>query len=271
MHKPKVRSKLRRFLGFHFYRIKKFIYWHFSKIHFAQKIKPQPLKYQIFSHQTLLRRQLKEVDLWMQENKIINLKIALQKLNGLILEPGEIFSYWRQIGHPTVKKGYVEGMLLREGRVISGVGGGLCQLSNLIYWMTLHTPLTILERWRHSYDVFPDASRTQPFGTGATCSYPNIDLQIKNSTSQHFQLWLNIDDTHLKGTWLSDKPINEKYQIIEKNNEIKMEWWGGYTRNNKIYRAVLNRAGEKMREEYITKNQAIMMYEPLLQTSMKKS
>ena len=49
-------------------------------------------------------------------------------------------------------------------------GGGLCQLSNLIYWMTLHTPLTITERYRHSYDVFPDSNRTQPFGSGEPAS-----------------------------------------------------------------------------------------------------
>ena len=50
------------------------------------------------------------------------------------------------------------------------LGGGLCQLSNLIYWMTLHTPLTITERYRHSYDVFPDSNRTQSFGSGEPAS-----------------------------------------------------------------------------------------------------
>ena len=63
----------------------------------------------------------------------------------------------------------MEGMILRNGRVASGVGGGLCQMTNLLYWMTLHTPLTVTERWRHGYDVFPDSNRTQPFGSGATC------------------------------------------------------------------------------------------------------
>ena len=72
------------------------------------------------------------------------------------------------------------GMVLHNGGFKPGVGGGLCQLSNLIYWMTLHTPLTVVERWRHSYDVFPDAERTQPFGSGATVAYNHIDLQIRN-------------------------------------------------------------------------------------------
>ena len=58
-------------------------------------------------------------------------------------------------------------MLLKNGTVQYGCGGGLCQLSNLIFWMTLHTPLEVKERHRHGYDVFPDSNRTQPFGSGA--------------------------------------------------------------------------------------------------------
>lgn len=48
--------------------------------------------------------------------------------------------------------------------------------------MTIHTPLTVVERWRHTYDVFPDNNRTQPFASGATCAYPALDLQIENRT-----------------------------------------------------------------------------------------
>ena len=57
-------------------------------------------------------------------------------------------------------------------------------MTNLIYWMTIHTELTIVERWRHGFDVFPDAGRTQPFASGATCAYNYIDLQIRNDTDQ---------------------------------------------------------------------------------------
>lgn len=204
--------------------------------------------------------------MWMQENKITNLKLALQKLDGLIIEPGQVFSYWRQIGNPSRRKGYVQGMLLRDGKVLAGTGGGLCQLSNLIYWMTLHTPLTVIERWRHSYDVFPDSRRTQPFGSGATCSYPNIDLQIKNNTQQTFQLHLTLNSTHLIGEWRSNKPIPYHYEIVEKDSEIKMEWWGGYTRNNKLYRKSFDSLrGVLKNEEFMTENHAIMMYEPLLE------
>lgn len=264
MKKPIHRSKIRIFVGRIYYTLKRYFYWHFSKVDFAKNFESY-LPIEIFSHKTILRRKLKNVDMWVQENKITNLQIATKQLNGLVLKPKQTFSYWRQIGEPTKNKGYVEGMVLHNGKIISGVGGGLCQLSNLLYWITLHTPLTVIERWRHCYDVFPDVKRDQPFGSGATCAYPNIDLQIKNNTSQKFQLSIEITDEYLIGKWLSDKPTSFKYKIFEKNHEFKDEWFGGYSRNNKIFRKVIdNHTNKEIGEEFITENHALMMYNPLL-------
>lgn len=160
-------------------------------------------------------------------------------------------------------------MILKNGNFLSGTGGGLCQLSNLLYWMTLHTPLVVIERWRHGYDVFPDSNRNQPFGSGATCAYPNIDLQVRNDSNQSFQLFLEIKDEYLVGKWLSDKSVEFRYEIFEKDQKIRSEWWGGYTRNNKIFRKIINkRTDEQMREELITENQALMMYEPFLENKI---
>ncbi len=265
MKKPIHRSKIRLLIGSLYFALKRHLYWHLSGTDFAQKFEKY-LPVEIFQHKTILRRPLKNIEMWMQENKIANLKIAIKKLDGLVIEPGQTFSYWRQIGKPTKQKGYLEGMILHRGTVMAGVGGGLCQLSNLMYWMTLHTPLTIIERWRHSYDVFPDTQRNQPFGSGATCSYPNIDLQIKNNTSQKFQLSLTITDEYLIGQWLSDKPTKYRYKIFEKNHEIKHEHFGGYSRNNQIFRTIMDKnTGKILGEEFIVENHALMMYDPLLE------
>lgn len=269
MKKPINRSKIRIFFGKIYFIIIKNLYWYFFNIDFAKNFENY-LPIEIFTHKTILRRKLKNVDMWMQENKIINLKIAIKKLNELVINPSQTFSYWRQIGKPTKNKGYIIGMVLHNGTVISGVGGGLCQLSNLLYWMTLHTPLTVIERNRHSYDVFPDCNRNQPFGSGATCSYPNIDLQIKNNTSQKFQLFLEVTDEYLIGKWLSDKPIKVKYKIFEKEHKIQNEWFGGYSRSNKIFRKIIDKNNssnneKEIVEEFITENYALMMYNPLLE------
>lgn len=262
--KPKSRSRMRIAAGTKYYRMKRRIEWVFGKEKFASKQDLTPYPYVYKRHRTVLRRQLKDVDMWYQENKIDNLKIALKKVNGIVIYPGETFSYWKRIGATSRWKGYKSGMVLHYGTFKSGTGGGLCQLSNLIYWITLHTPLTVVERHRHSYDVFPDSNRTQPFGSGATCAYNYLDLQIRNDTNQPFQLYLELTDTHLVGEWRSLQPKTMTYEVYEKDHRITHEHWGGYVRHNTIYRKVYNTQDKQIDDEYITENHALMMYHPLL-------
>jgi len=182
---------------------------------YAKEIQSNPLPYEVFKHQTPMLRRLKDVEMWLQHNKVKNLKIASEQINGVILKPGQTFSFWKLVGKPTKAKGYVNGMVLYNGSFKPEVGGGLCQLSNLIYWMTLHTPLTVTERWRHNYDVFPDSNRTQPFGSGATVAYNYIDLQITNKTKWPFQLLVRVGDKRLHGEWRCLLPLKLRYQIYE--------------------------------------------------------
>jgi len=268
MEKPIKRTFFRVLVGKVLFSVKKILYlWKNRKL-LAKDYLVTILPNSVFSHKTPLFREYKSVDDSLQKNKVHNLKIAVKNLNGVVIKPGNIFSYWYLIGNPTRRKGYMDGMILHNGKVLAGVGGGLCQLSNLIYWMILHTPLEIIERHRHGYDVFPDANRTQPFGSGATCYYPFLDLQLKNTTNQNFQLKLKVTDEFLEGEFLSQKDIPYKYEIVEKDHLIKQEWWGGYTRNNKIIRRIINKeTHEILREEVVAENHAIMMYEPLLKGS----
>ena len=227
-----------------------------------------------FEHSVPLRRNLSDVDIELQEGKIANLQIAVKKVNGLVLKSGKIFSYWRLIGNPTKRKGYKKGMMLVNGKPRAAIGGGLCALSNLIYWMTLHTPLTVLERYRHSYDVFPDSNRTQPFGSGATCVYNYRDLMIENRTTDTYRLLVWVDDVRgrLCGKWVKDSPVTDTYEVYQKDHWISTEIGGVYVRHNTIWRrhfSVENgkASSEADSEEYVTENHAIMMYEPLLESN----
>lgn len=262
---PIKRSNFRIFLGKKFYRVKRYAQWAFDEKKYANRKNDAPFTNVIFKHKTPLLRQLKDVEMQMQYNKIINLKLATRKLNKIVLHPGETFSYWRLIGSTSKRKGYVDGMILHYGKVRSGVGGGLCQLSNLIYWMTLHTPLTVTERYRHSYDVFPDSKRSQPFGSGATCAYNYLDLQIKNETNEPYQLVVYVTDLSLVGEWRASKPASKSYKVYEKDHSFTLEQWGGYVRHNTIYREVYNMNQECIDDEFITENHAITMYAPFLE------
>jgi len=242
------------------------MFWHFGNVEFARHTRSQSSEFDFiyFSHRTPLLRKLKDVDMHLQYNKITNLKLAINKLNNITIHPGETLSYWKLIGKPTRRKGYLPGMVLKNGRFMEGVGGGLCQLSNLIYWMTIHTPLTVTERHRHGYDVFPDADRTQPFGSGATCFYNYGDLMIKNNTDMPFQLVLEVTEHDLKGAWKSNHPPNFRYEVYEKEHIMQPSYWGGYTRHNQIFRRIYDADNTFLADEFVVENHAIMMYSPLL-------
>lgn len=250
--------------------MRRYLQWFFVKsTQYAVTFQSGQLRFKVAEHSTPLYRRLRNVDMWLQENKVTNLKLATAKINGLILKPGETLSVWRLIGKPTKRKGFTEGMVLHNGSFVPGVGGGLCQLSNLIYWMTLHTPLRVTERWRHTHDIFPDANRTQPFGSGATIVYNYIDLQIKNDTQYKYQLLIRVGESDLEGEWRCEQPLTPKYEVYESDHLITQEWWGGYMRHNIIRRKVFDLDDNQIGDDFVTENHAIMMYEPMLVEHVK--
>ncbi|NGZ77205.1 VanW family protein [Saccharibacillus alkalitolerans] len=263
--KPIPRSALRLAAGRAYYTGRRRADWLFGGKKYASQRREASLPHRVFGHQTILLRRLRDVDMQLQVNKVANLRIAARRLDGIVIRPGETFSYWKLIGRPTKRKGYLDGMVLHYGGFKSGTGGGLCQMSNLIYWMTLHTPLEVTERHRHSYDVFPDSNRTQPFGSGATCSYNYLDLQIHNPTPHEYQLRVTVGEENLIGEWLCESPPIYTYEIYEEDHRMTQEYWGGCVRENTIRRRTFAPGGELVDDCEITRNRALMMYTPFLQ------
>ncbi|MCX6795847.1 MAG: VanW family protein [Candidatus Falkowbacteria bacterium] len=210
-------------------------------------------------HQSVLRRKLGNSDFRLQEQKIVNLRQAVGKLNGVVISPGCIFSLWQIVGKPSRKNGYVDGMLLSGGKVVEGVGGGLCQLSNFLYWIFLHAPFETIERYHHSLDVFPDSGRVLPFGSGATILYNFVDLKMKNTSNKPLQLKIWLTDNHLKGQILSPEKIEQKFHVFEKNHFF-IKRGDKYFRYNEIFQEskVL---GEKQKIKKITSNFAPVLYD----------
>lgn len=265
--KPIYRSKLRILLGKKFYTFKRSLIWIFYSNTYSNKKLNTKLKHQIFTHRTPILRELKDVDMWLQYNKKDNLTIAIKKLNHIIIKPGEVFSYWKCIGKPSKTKGYKNGLVLEQGKIKTGIGGGLCQLSNLLFWALLHTPLTLKERFRHGFDVFPDSNRKLPFGSGATCVYNYRDLQFKNNTEETYQLVISIIENYLIIDVFSNNPKYLSYDIYESYHEINQTSWGRYVRNNEVRRKVFNLKGKVIDDEYLFENHALMMYDPLIENN----
>lgn len=264
VEKPQQRSNLRKFLGKEFFIVKRQFNWLFGDNNFAKVDCNINFDNSLIKHKSFLLRPLKDVEMYLQHNKVTNLKIAISHLDKVVIKPGQTFSIWRLVGRPTKSKGYLDGMTLHNGKISKDTGGGLCQLGNLLYWMALHTPLTIKERWRHSYDVFPDINRTIPFACGATLAYNYIDLQIVNTTDKNFQINLWLDKEYLNGEITCDSDLKIKYEIYETDHMFKQQWWGGYTRHNRIWKKITTLVDNKETEELVAENNAIMMYNPLL-------
>ena len=261
---PIQRSWLRLRLGKAYYAARRYALWRSPRYRWARERRRDSLPYLQASHKTPLLRHLRGEDMELQRNKVVNLRLAVEKLDGVLLRPGETLSYWRLIGKPSARCGYLPGMVLFLGCIGSDVGGGLCQLSNLIFWMTLHTDLTVVERYRHSHDVFPDAHRSQPFGTGATCAYPHRDLMLRNDTQETYQLRLRVGEKNLEGEWLATAPPLHRFEIQERDARMDQAAWGGYVRHNAIWRRVFDRDGRFLEDQPLFTNNAIMMYSPLL-------
>ncbi|MEA3267454.1 MAG: VanW family protein, partial [Candidatus Fermentibacteria bacterium] len=147
-------------------RLKRRCSWFFSGERFSSGLTDELFPFVVVSHRSLLLRKLAGTDIDLQKNKIQSLRIAVSFIDGLVVAQSEVFSFWKLVGNPVRNRGFPAGLQLSFGKLTSMAGGGLCQLTNLLHWMVLQTPLQVTERHRHSTDPFPDHKRTVPFGTG---------------------------------------------------------------------------------------------------------
>lgn len=109
-------------------------------------------------------------------SRTTNLSIACSKLNGYVIQPGEIFSYNKVLGKRSVENGYREAAIYTSNGVENGLGGGICQISSTLYNAVLMANLGIEERHNHSYTT----SYSDP-GRDATVAYGSLDFKFKNT------------------------------------------------------------------------------------------
>ena len=237
--------------------------WAYSGRRYAIQVQTTPLPHRIKKHRSLLIRQLGDTPIKWQQNKIINLKKAAPCISGIVIAPGEYFSFCKLVGLPTQARGFVEGMELSFGQARLGIGGGICQIANMIHWLVLHSPLHVIERAQHSFDPFPDQGRILPFGSGAAIFYNYIDYQFYNPTQDHFQILLSFSNKHLEGELRCSRDLNVVYHIFEQNAAI-LQIGNAYYRRNEIWRDTREKykSGEILTTECMTRNFARICYVP---------
>ena len=229
---------------------------------FAKKRSKENFEFIWKGHTKLLLRNLEGVDMELQKNKVKNLQLAAEKIDGIIVNPGEEFSFWNTVGNATKNKGYQEGLVISNSQMKKGIGGGLCQMANMIHWLVLHTPLEVTELHHHSDALFPDVKRREPFGTGTSISYKALDYRFKNTTQYPIQIRVWLDDTFLYGEIRSSKILDRDYKIIEEDNHYAKDEKGVFYRNSKVYRIITNKeTHEEIAKELILDNHSKVMYD----------
>ena len=124
-----------------------------------------------------LWREVSAEEFPLTAGKVENLRISAGAFHGLEIPPGGVMSFWRQLGRTTLRKGYRSGRELREGCIVPAIGGGLCQLSGLLYQAALAAGLEIVERHGHSR-VVPGSQAEQDLD--ATVFWNYVDLRFRS-------------------------------------------------------------------------------------------
>ncbi|MFA5133506.1 MAG: VanW family protein [Patescibacteria group bacterium] len=126
-------------------------------------------------------------------NRIHNIKTGAQKINGLLIKPGEEFSLIKALGEINGEAGFKQELVIKEGRTVPEYGGGLCQIGTTVFRAALASGLPITERKNHSYRV----AYYEPAGTDATIYNPSPDLKFKNDTSGYVLIQTKINGNEL--------------------------------------------------------------------------
>lgn len=141
-------------------------------------------------------------------NRSKNLEIAAQKINGLVLLPGEEFSFNKVVGKRTVEEGYKDAKIYVDGGVQDGLAGGICQISSTLYNAVLLANLEIVERRNHSF-----TTSYVPAGRDATVVYGTTDFRFKNSRSYPIKLEASVADGIASFKIHSVAPEETEYEI----------------------------------------------------------
>ncbi len=168
-------------------------------------------------------------------DRTTNLQLASSKINGMVLMPGETFSYNQVVGKRTISAGYKEAPIYVEGKVVDGLGGGICQITSTLYNAVLYANLEIVERSNHQFvPSYVTASRD------ATVVYGSIDFKFKNNRNYPIKLVCSVSNgiakfdiyglktdneydveisSYITGN-TSSSIYSEAYRILKQNGQI---------------------------------------------------
>lgn len=175
------------------------------------------LPYVITETKTLMLNENSGHDIIYQKNKIENLKILSKTMNKVLIKPKEVFSFYYLAKNSNKYGEYKDGLILVDNKIVAKKGGGICHLSNLLYYTFLMTPLTVIERHGHKVKSFPNPDKNSLEGVDATINMGWLDLRVKNNTENTYQIEISFDEEYMYAKILSDQNSNKQYEIINED------------------------------------------------------
>lgn len=234
-----------------------------SSERFAKVRQEEKLPVVVHSHGNNMIKRGPGIDLTLQLNKAENIRLACSRINGIIINPGESFSFWRMVGKTSKRNGFHEGRVIINGNLVAGVGGGLCNLANTIHLLVMHSPLTVTELHHHSDALAPDPGGVRvPYSAGTSVNYNYIDFRFRNDTDQPVQLCAWCEGDNLRTELRTSKEFPHMYRITESDHHFQKEDNGKYYRISRIYRETIDRStGEVVAKDLKWKNHSEVMFD----------
>jgi vancomycin resistance protein VanW len=158
----------------------------------------------------------------LSQNKIDNINIASKCIEPIIIKPNEMFSFWKLVGKPTPFRGFKTGRNILGDSLQEDIGGGLCQISGIIYHLALIAGLEIEERFCHTIDLYTEDNRYTPIGTDGTVVYGYKDIRFINNSKHNLQFKFKTEEDKFTAHLISDG------QLFENKLEFNRQEHKGY-------------------------------------------
>ncbi len=182
-----------------------------QQIHIPMEyIEPEILEEEVFYRDVLGEAKTPHTN---SENRNTNLRLACEAINGLVLEPGQTFSFNDTLGERTTAKGYKYAPSYSGDTLVDTVGGGICQVSSTLYYCTLLSDLATVSRTNHGFPTtYID------YGMDATVSWKSTDFKFKNSSNFPIKIEAEVSDGYVKvrilGTDTRNYYVKMEYSIV---------------------------------------------------------
>ena len=237
-----------------------------DKGRFASGRSSELLPVTVWQHTSNMIKRGPGIDPILQQNKAHNIRLACSRIDGLIINPGESFSFWKMVGKTSKRNGFREGRILVNGHLVAGSGGGLCNLANTLHILIMNSPMSITELHHHSDALAPDPDGVRvPYSAGTSVNYNYIDLRFRNDTDNAVQICARCEGDNLVAELRSEKEFPVTYRIVEEGHHFRKGEDGRYYRVSKIYRETIDRStGKVLKRELKWDNRSHVMFDPEL-------